>query len=168
MSNLIKENTTSSEKPNVLRLNNHNVLSYVRKIAWLYITPFVGLYSTFYSKNRFDNSYIWREAPETGISVSTKTYKIFHHGFSFLGERIDEMRHILTPKVSYSYIHPPTTSKTELFSFDGIDDLERQESVIFSLGNKLQVRNKKRTWDFLYFEPSLERSEEHTSELQSH
>jgi len=154
--NLSKKFADSSTEYSSMRLNDHSILSYIRRIAWLSIAPYVGIYSTFYSKAKFGNNNVWRQAPESGITFSTRIYKIIHKGFNFMGERIDKLRHILTPAITYSYIHPPTTSKNELFSFDAIDDLARQENIVFSLGNKLQAKNKQRTWDLLYFNPSLE------------
>jgi hypothetical protein len=66
------------------------------------------------------------------------------------------MRHIITPEIEYTYIHDPTVSNNNIFQFDEEDDLERKESIIFRLKNKLQARNEERTWDFLYFSPSVE------------
>jgi hypothetical protein len=65
------------------------------------------------------------------------------------------MRHIVTPRISYAYIHPPTTPPGRLIQFDGIDGLARTETVTIALDNKLQARNKQSTWDFVYFSPSV-------------
>ncbi len=156
ISNLTKKFANSDVDYDAVRFHTHNILSYETRIAWLQIVPYIGVYSTFYSKNIYGEEYLWREAPEAGISFSTKLYKIFNAVLNFLGERIDKFRHIVTFTLSYSYIHPPTVSKENLFEFDSIDTLEREDSLVFKWENKLQARNEKRVWDFLYFSPSVE------------
>jgi len=138
------------------RFHTHNVLSYERKIAWLHIVPYTGMYSTFYSRDIYGGRNVWRQAPEAGISFSTKLYRAIRHPFTLFGEKIDAIRHIITPKLSYSYIHPPTTSRNELAEFDDVDTLERTESIILEMKNKIQAKNGDKVWDLFYFNPSLE------------
>jgi len=156
VSNTTKKFANSSLDDDAARMHSHNVFSYQTRVAWLSLSPYTGIYSTFYSKNIFGDEDVWRQAPEAGISLSTKLYKIFPQSFTLFGENIGQMRHVVTPSISYSYIHEPTVSKLQLFQFDEADDLERKESLIFKLENKLQAKNEKRTWDFLYFSPYVE------------
>jgi hypothetical protein len=138
------------------RLYSHDTLSYVGKVKWIKIIPYAGAYGAFYSKNAFGDHDIWRLAPEMGATLNTDFYKIFDKSWKLLGEGIDKMRHVLTPEVTYSYIHDPTVSNNNIFQFDSDDSLAREEKVVFALKNKLQLKNKKRTWDFVYFSPSFE------------
>lgn len=138
------------------RFHSHNVLSYANSIKWLYFNPYVGYYTTFYSKNIFGDRDLWRTAPEAGVNLSTKLFKSFDTDFSLFGEEIDKIRHIMTPTVSYSYIHAPTVSKNNLYPFDDIDYLEREEKIVFEFENKWQAKNDERAWDFVYFSPSVE------------
>jgi lipopolysaccharide assembly outer membrane protein LptD (OstA) len=138
-----------------VRFHSRNILSFSKNIKWLYFNPFVGNYFTFYSKNSFGDENILRVAPETGLNLSTKLYRVFEVNFNFF-ERIEKLRHIVSPQIQYHYIHSPTVSKDHLFQFDSIDDLERKEVIVFKLDNKLQAKNKERVWDFVYFSPSLE------------
>ena len=156
LSGLTKKYADSGLNYDATRFHTHNVLSYEKSIAWLHIVPYVGMYSTFYSRNRYGESNIWRQAPEAGISLSTKLYKIIKHTFTLFGERIDSIRHIITPKLSYSYIHPPTTSKNQLADFDSIDTLQRTENMVLELKNKIQAKTGNKVRDLLYFNPSLE------------
>jgi hypothetical protein len=91
-----------------------------------------------------------------GVTLHTKLYKNLDKSFTFFGQKIDKMRHIITPEIEYTYIHDPTVSNDNIFQFDEEDDLERKESIIFRLRNKLQAKNEERIWDFLYFSPSVE------------
>jgi hypothetical protein len=116
----------------------------------------VGNYATYYSRNIFSDKDIWGVALDSGIDFSTKIYKVYDARQNLFGTPVEKFRHIVTPRLSYHYISPPTTSKNNLIPFDEIDTLSRTEAVILALDNKLQARNKNKTWDFVYFSPSLE------------
>ena len=138
------------------RAYSHNTLSYITKIKWLNINPYVGSYSTFYSRNKFYDDNVFRQAPEAGVTMNVKLYKYFDDmGWNLFGEKIDQMRHILKPEIKYEYIHDPTVSNSNLVQFDDDDSITRKGLVTFVLENKLQARNAERTWDFIYFSPSV-------------
>ena len=147
-------NTQDYDK--AFRAYSHNVLSYIDKIKWLHINPYIGSYSAFYSRNSLQEYDVWRETPEAGITMNVKLYKHFKDaGWNVFGEEIDQMRQILKPEISYSYIHDPTVSNNNIIQFDDDDSITRGETVTFRLENKLQARNKERTWDFIYFSPAV-------------
>ncbi|MCM8786778.1 MAG: hypothetical protein NC935_01850 [Candidatus Omnitrophica bacterium] len=146
----------TDQKFDALRIHSHNVLSCTDKIKWLYINPYVGSYTTFYSKNPFDKEDFWRVAPEVGLTLSTKLYRTFDINIDTLGIQFERLRHIVTPIVAYSYIFPPTVAKNYIYQFDAIDDLSRNQKIVFTLENKFAAKNKSRIWDFLYFSPSVE------------
>jgi len=146
----------SAEDQHAMRIHTHNVFSYPMNIAWLHVTPYVGNYTTYYSENAFKNDDVIREAFEQGISMSTKVYRTMDTNFSIFGQKVEQMRHIITPQFRYSYIHDPSASPDTLIPFDSIDELERVEKIVFALGNKLQAKDGDRVWDFLYFSPSVE------------
>jgi lipopolysaccharide assembly outer membrane protein LptD (OstA) len=156
LGNLRDTTADSGETNDAFRIYSENILSYQDRIGWLSINPYAGAYTAYYSRNRFGENDIFRAAPTMGVTLNTKLYKNFDKSFSFFGQKVDKMRHILTPEVEYTYIHDPTVSNNNLFGFDEEDDLERKESIIFRLKNKLQAKNEQRTWDFLYFSPSVE------------
>ena len=154
---LLKNRTANTQVyDKTFRAYSHNILSYINKIKWLSINPYVGSYSAFYSRNSFYDYDVWREAPEAGMTMSVKLYKNFNNAnWNVFGEEIDQMRHILRPEISYGYIHDPTVSNSNLVQFDEDDSIVRGESIIFKLENKIQARNKERTWDFIYFSPAV-------------
>ncbi|MCK4912666.1 MAG: LPS-assembly protein LptD, partial [Candidatus Omnitrophica bacterium] len=144
------------EYSKAFRAYSHNTLSYITKIKWLNINPYVGSYSAFYSRNKFYDYNVFRETPELGATMNVKMYKYFNDiGWSVFGEKIDQMRHILRPEIKYEYIHDPTVSDNNLVEFDDDDTLARKDLITFVLENKLQARNVERTWDFIYFSPSV-------------
>ncbi|MCF7877704.1 MAG: LPS assembly protein LptD [Candidatus Omnitrophica bacterium] len=156
LGNLRDTTADSGETNDAFRIYSENILSYQDRIAWLSITPFAGAYTAYYSRNKFGRSDIFRVAPTMGVTLNTKLYKNLDKSFTFFGQKVDKMRHIITPEVEYTYIHDPTVSNGNLFQFDDEDDIERKENIIFRLKNKLQAKNEERTWDFLYFSPSVE------------
>ncbi|HIE36273.1 MAG TPA: LPS-assembly protein LptD [Candidatus Omnitrophica bacterium] len=155
LGNLTYKVANSDLDYDAVRFHSHNILSFSKNIKWLYFNPYIGNYFTFYSKNSFGDENTFRVAPEIGLNLSTKLYRVFGVNFNFF-QKIEKIRHIITPQIQYHYIHSPTVSKDHLFSFDNIDDLERKEAVVFILDSKLQAKNKEKVWDFVYFSPSLE------------
>ena len=154
--NLTKQNAYSDQDDEALRGHTDSILSYESRWGWLTYSPYAGVLATYYSKNTLGDTDVVRNALQTGVSFSTKLYKTLEGGITLFGEEIDKFRHILTPSLSYSYIHTPSVDTSHLFQFDDIDSLERTESVIFRLDNKLQAKNEQRQWDFLFFSPSVE------------
>lgn len=140
------------------RFHTHNVFNYPKALGWLNVNPFVGNYSTFYSKNLAGSDNVFRTALETGMDFSTKLYKTFDANLNLFGQRTEKLRHIITPRITYDYIHKPSVSKDNLASimqFDDIDNLQQSQTITFALDNKLQARNAEHTWDFVYFSPSV-------------
>ncbi|MCK4519678.1 MAG: hypothetical protein KAT96_00705 [Candidatus Omnitrophica bacterium] len=157
LGNLNNTTANSGSGDDAVRFHSKNLLSYNDKIRWLRINPYIGATSNFYSRNAVGDDNLWQIGPELGMTLSAKMYKYFlQQKWSLLGEKIDEMRHIVAPEVTYSYALEPTLFNGDsVFSFDEDDSLSRGESVVFTLANKLQLRNKKRTWDFIYFSPAV-------------
>ncbi len=157
LGNLNNTTANSGSGDDAARFHSKNLLSYNDKIRWLRINPYIGATSNFYSRNAIGDDNLWQIGPELGMTLSAKMYKYFlQQKWSLLGEKIDEMRHIVAPEVTYSYALEPTLFNGDsVFSFDEDDSLSRGESVVFTLANKLQLRNKKRTWDFIYFSPAV-------------
>lgn len=139
-----------------MRFHSDNVVSLPKRLGWIFVNPFAGGYTTYYSKNYEGDENINRFAFHGGGDISTNFYKILDINLNILGYKIDKMRHILTPKWTYEYIHAPTVADAHLPDFDEIDQLDREEKITFTLGNKLQVKSDKRKWDFLYFSPAVE------------
>jgi hypothetical protein len=138
-----------------MRVFSYNRLSYADRIKWLSINPYIGNYAVFYSNSVLGDERL-RLAPEAGVSLSTKLYKFYDTDLNLFGKNIDALRHVITPEVVYGYLRDPTVTNSSVFQFDTTDDLSRSEKITFTLNNKLQARNEEKTWDFLYFSPSVE------------
>jgi len=62
---------------------------------------------------------------------------------------LDQLRHIITPSVDYSFVHEPTVSASQLDSYDSVDGLDNAHTFTLSLENKLQTKRGEDTVDIL-------------------
>jgi lipopolysaccharide export system protein LptA len=155
ISNTTRKNANSGVDQDATRIHAKNIFSYRSRLGPIAVTPYSGLYTTYYSKNTSGKEDLLRQAPAAGITFNTKFYKILNYQFNFLGEQVEKMRHIITPTLAYDYIHSPTLGVDQLGNFDSVDDIDRQSLLTFTLENKWQARNEERTWDYLYFSNKL-------------
>ncbi|MBN3038317.1 MAG: LPS-assembly protein LptD [Candidatus Omnitrophica bacterium] len=125
-----------------VRFDTYNEFKRISKVGFLHITPYVGSRETYYSKDRYGDRDWWRTAFHTGVDVETKFFKIFNVSTDKWGMDINNLRHVITPRVRYSYIHTPTILPEKLFHFDSVDSLNRLNRYNFSLENKLQTKRK--------------------------
>ena len=96
---------------------------YALRFFYVNFTPYVGLRQTYYDRGLNDNSVgidsHLRGVFYTGIDLSTKFYKVFRTTASPLGIMINDLRHIITPSISYNYNPQPTIKRENLFEFKG-------------------------------------------------
>jgi len=141
-SNLTKvEATPSFDRRETMRFDVDSEVSYPAKLGFVEFKPYAGGQHTYYSKtiSRDDYNSI-RGIFRTGADLSTKFYRIFDVNTNWMDLDINRLRHIITPTVSYQYIHDPTIPDSKLDQFDSIDSLTRAHSVVFGLEQKLQTK----------------------------
>jgi len=119
------------------------------KLAFLELNPFAGSRETYFRRISGRDVGVFREVWDSGISLTTRFYRIFDVDTDIVGMEISKLRHIVSPNINYSYIHPPTVSSTKLLQFDGIDAIGESNQIAFSLENKLQTKRRNKTVDFL-------------------
>lgn len=126
-----------------LRLDSFNELSYQKKLLkFLSVKPFIGTRQTYYSEdarsdkgeNRIRGQFL------TGVDLSAKFFKILPYSTNFLNLDIAQMRHVITPSISYFYNSRPTLPASQLHQFDSIDAIKKLNGVTLSLENKLQAK----------------------------
>ena len=126
---------------NAGRFDTYNKLSYAAKVLKsVFVTPYVATRQTYYSRNQWSATNLWREVYEYGVDLSTKFYRVFNINAEGIG--IKGLRHIINPTVGFFSRHQPTISPTNLYQFDNIDALEKANRVPFSIENKLQTKRK--------------------------
>lgn len=151
-SNLTKKTPSPSEiRQKTMRMDMINEIAYPKKIGVVEFKPYVGSRHTYYSRTKDPDKYdTIRGLLNTGASLSTKFYRVYDVEMDKFGLKVDGLRHIMTPTVSYGYTSEPTRNKSDLDLFDaGIDDLDNSHSLNFAYENKLQTKRKGKTVDLL-------------------
>jgi len=137
-----KEAHPSNLDKDTVRVDSYNQISRVSKLGFLHITPYVGGRETYYTKDKYGDHDWFRGAFYTGMDVETKFYRIFEVQTNKWGLDINNLRHVITPKVGYDYVHSPTVASEKLVQFDGLDSISRLNQFTLSLENKLQTKRK--------------------------
>ena len=126
------------------RIDAYKRLSVPFKLAFLDFNPFIGSRETYFRRIAGREVGIFREAWDSGSDITTRFYRIFDVEAEMFGIKINKLRHIISPAVSYGYTHPPTVSTTKLLQFDGTDSIGEANQLSFSLENKLQTKRQDR------------------------
>ncbi len=155
-SNLTKKRASPSEiREKTNRFFTDNQIAYQRKIGFVEFKPYIGGSHTYYSRIKTPGETDGvRGAFRTGASLSTKIYRIFDAQYNKHGITIEKLRHVVTPSVSYSYAHDPTTLNSELDQYDSVDSITRNHSINFLLENKLQTKRDGQAVDLVRFSTS--------------
>ena len=124
------------------RVDTNNQLSYQSNIlGWLGIRPFAGTEQTYFSRGLTgDERNLIRGNFFTGIDLNTRFYRTFDIKSNALNMEINNLRHVISPTVSYFYAHRPTVPPGNLAQFDSIDGLNFTNVISPSLENKLQTK----------------------------
>lgn len=133
------------------RADIYKRLSLPFKLAFLNINPFIGSRETYFRRIAGREMGIFREVWDSGSDITTRFYRVFNVDSEMFGIKINKLRHIVSPTVTYGYTHPPTVSTTKLLQFDGTDSIGEANQLSFSLENKLQTKRQNKTVDFLRF-----------------
>ena len=142
LANLTNKNANSDLDDDVRRFDTYNQVSYLTKLGFLNLTPYIGTRQTYYSKDKFGDEDKFRGIFYSGIDVTTKFYKIYDIYTNFLGLDINRLKHIVTPVVNYKYIHRPTIVSDKLMIFDSIDSIDKTNTITLGLENKFQTKRK--------------------------
>lgn len=133
------------------RADTYDQLAYQQKIGFIEVKPYVAMRQTYYSRDIDSTRSFFRGIFYSGLDLSTKFYRLFDVDTDFADLDIHKLRHVITPAVKYSYIHPPTVSYLKLIQFDEIDAIDRKDTLTFELENKLQTKRGGTSVDLLRF-----------------
>ena len=141
----IKAASPSDSHNDVVRIDTFNQLSYAAKLAFINLTPRVGMQQTYFNKDNKPNldrrnRNVIRGALSAGGDVSTRFFRIFDVRTNVLGLDINMLRHVINPTVNYNVAFKPTIPSLRLSPFDSVS---REQRFTFTLENKLQTKRKK-------------------------
>lgn len=130
------------------KLDNYTRLSLPFKLAFLELNPYAGNRETYYRRIAGREVGIFREIWDSGINLTTRFYRIFNLDADIWGMEFNKLRHIISPNIGYSYVHPPSANSSKLIDIDSIGEANQ---IDLSLENKLQTKRRNKTVDFLRF-----------------
>jgi len=141
----------SDLKQKIFRLDTYNKLSYQRKVAFIKTNPYIAFRETLFSRDANRKEGIWRQVFYAGIDLSTKFYRMFNVQHESLLVNYHNLRHVITPTLSYEYIRKPNITAANLIEYDAIDTISKKSNITLSLENKLQTKRENKSVDFLRF-----------------
>ncbi len=166
---------TEADDYSVFRFDTRDTVYYPgRYLGFLSLVPRAGVRGTYYSKTIETRSFdevtasmdsngvvsavtntVWtteeqggsmRGLMEWGMEASFKAFRTWDTAPSPL---IDGLRHIVEPYVNYTYIPEPNLTPEDLYQFDDVDAIDRQNTLAFGVRNKLQTRRDRNPWDLI-------------------
>lgn len=78
-----------------------------------------------------------RSLPKLGLETSFKAFKVWE---TYPGTIINNIRHIAEPYANYSFAPEPNVLSTNLYQFDDVDKLGKENEVKFGMRNKIQTQ----------------------------
>jgi LPS-assembly protein len=134
-----------------VRFDTYDEISYPKKyFGWLETNVWFGVRQTWYSKELKEGESIWRGSFSDGVELGTKIYKIWEE-YENKDWNIHTLRHVIEPRVKYTYVLDPTVEPKRLPQFDQIDALTGQNTIRPSIRNKLQTKRRDQVWDLIDF-----------------
>ncbi len=128
-----------------VRYYANNKLSYPTRffgyLDWLEFAPHVGRVESFYTKDKSGNDRDFTKSYwYSGYSLTTKIFRMFDVEDTYLGVEVNKLRHLISPSVTYTYRHEPTSEASKVEQFDGLDGVGRAKYYTLALDNKLQTK----------------------------
>jgi LPS-assembly protein len=117
--------------------------------GWLNIIPSVGLQGTYYSDGS-EESDLTRGIITSELEFFTKLFRVWDTQKPDLN--IDGIRHVVEPRVIYTYIPTPSEEPEDLLQFDRIDRIDFANSFKLDLRNKIQTKRGRGVWDLIDFD----------------
>ncbi|MCG2712170.1 MAG: LPS assembly protein LptD, partial [Candidatus Omnitrophica bacterium] len=167
IANLNKKQANSAIDTDANRFDSYNELKYPTKLPggldWINVSPYARMRQTYYSKDNIGaDEDFFRGIHYYGIELNTKFFRIFDYSGNTLGIELNRLRHVISPKINYDYIHTPTVQESKLGIFDDIDSITKKNLFTFGVENHLQTKWKQKgsaeleNVDILYFYPWVE------------
>lgn len=86
-----------------------------------------------------------RSMPSLGLESSFKGFKVLDEDETVFGTGL---RHVVEPYANYTYVPQPSLTPDELYQFDSIDALGKNDSVLLGVRNRLQTKRNQKVYDF--------------------
>lgn len=143
LANFDTKQAHSEEDTDVIRADWFQRLSYaMRLFRPIEVTSKAGVRQTYYTKDiqgatRKGQRNLFSGQFSMGADASLKLFRIFPVASNALGLNLNWLRHVITPTISYTYVHDPTVPN-DLLNFASADGTANQ--MTFGVENKLQTK----------------------------
>jgi len=107
----------------------------VRLWQWLSLVPFLEGDGTYYSDTPTDDDE-YRISGAAGIVTQSRFHKVYDSPFN----RYTAFRHLVVPTITYRFRPTPDDEPEDLYQFDSIDLIDRENMLEFELRNYLQAK----------------------------
>ena len=153
---------------------DHNIYYPMKWFRVLNIIPRAGGRGTYYSKTKEDYTEIietssidsngvttvssvtndltrelsgeFRSLYELGVETSFKAFKVWE---TYPDAIIHNLRHIAEPYIDYTLVPEPNVNPTNLYQFDKIDELGKENKIKLGMRNKLQTKMDDEIYDLI-------------------
>jgi hypothetical protein len=141
--------SSSEDDTTYNQFSTQNKFSLPTKIAFMSMTPFLSSEEVFSDNKKGTYHRTLQVNLSTGSDLSTKFYRIFNIKTNFLGLDINNIRHIISPTINYSYSKNSTMQASKA-RFGGGASVG-SSSVTLELENKLQTKRSDQSIDLADF-----------------
>ncbi len=106
----------------------------------LRLKPRIDARYTHYNINAADSQNVDREVVKVSCSASTRLSRIYRTSSKRL--KIDGLKHIIEPQLTYENTYENDNDPASLFQFDEVDSIRKCEKLTLSLTNRLDTRRE--------------------------
>jgi hypothetical protein len=92
-----------------------------------------------------DGNAEWRNLPEIGFEASYQAFKVLEESGSTDGG----LRHVAEPYTRYTFVPTPNVEPGDLYQFDYIDELDKQNVIRLGMRNKFQTKRRSQVANLL-------------------
>jgi hypothetical protein len=112
-------------------------LSYPVRWNTIELVPFLEADGTFYS-DTLENGEEYRFSGSAGITAETQLQRVYESPFP----QFTALRHLIIPALTYEFRPTPDVRPEDLYQFDDIDRIDRDNSLEIEVRNYLQAKNQ--------------------------
>jgi LPS-assembly protein len=150
----VDENGLPLEDYESARFDTFHEFSYPRKyFGWLNIVPRLGLRGTYYSQGVAEDDIV-RGLVTPEIEFFTKIFKVWDTEQP--EQNIHGLRHVIEPRLIYTYTPEPNKGPEDILQFDEIDELGAENRFRLGVRNKLQTKRYGGSWDLIDFDTYID------------
>ncbi len=141
---LNSKTSRSGVDTDVIRGHTSHQVNYPRRFFRFDFNPFLNWDGTYWtkgvSKGFEDRHHIVRRTWGGGNEVTTRFYRIYNVGGSFLGIKADEIRHVVQPSFNYTFKRQVTLEDYKILQLDSIDSRSISDTFVFGIENRIQTK----------------------------